>query len=336
MSLDDIEVEQYLLSISTGTRFFSIDDKLLIFKHPNSFVKMKADLLYNTEFEKAKSNGLLDQIALEKLIEERNLFTEADRKQLDSLNAKLEGQRVLLAKTTIVKANQDRIKKVISDIQKQIQELTYQKTSKMMMSAEVRASEEKSLFLCWSCVYDENEELYWKSYSDFKTTTDILFRGRVLSSFLEFYGGLSNKLIRFIARHNLWRIRYVNSQKVSEALFGVPSAEYTNDMLSLAYWSNFYDNIYQMMPEDRPSDNIIEDDDALDAYMSNYYEERNREDTARRSKKKTPGKLSAFDSEEVIVTASNELWRDIDYDKPREAQKLKDRLDIKKKVKQRR
>jgi hypothetical protein len=86
-----------------------------------------------------------------------------------------------------------------------------------------------------------------------------------------------------------------------------------------------------MMPEDRPRDLIIEDDDALDAYMKSYYEERTREDAARRSKKKSPGKLSAFNSEEVIVTASNELWQDIEYDTPREAKKVKEAADFRKK-----
>jgi hypothetical protein len=88
-----------------------------------------------------------------------------------------------------------------------------------------------------------------------------------------------------------------------------------------------------MMPEDRPSDLVIEDDQSLDAYMKSYYEERNREDASRRSKKKSTGKLSAFDQEEVIVTASNELYQDIEYSTPRESQRIKDRIDIKKKVK---
>ncbi len=94
-----------------------------------------------------------------------------------------------------------------------------------------------------------------------------------------------------------------------------------------------------MMPKDRPTDLIIEDDDALDAYMKSYYEERNREDAAERYKHQTQqsrGTLSAFDKEEVIVTRSNELYEDIKYDKPREAQRIKGRVDIKKKSKRRR
>ena len=202
------------------------------------------------------------------------------------------------------------------------------------MSAEVKANEERSLYLCWVSTYDIDDRILWPAYKTFKTTTNIEFRDKVLMAFLRFYNGIPTKTIRFIARSNLWRLRYINSQKTGEKLFGVPTVDYTTDMLNLAYWSNYYDNIYQMMSEDRPRDLIIDDDEALDAYMKSYYEERNKEDAARRSKKKTPGKLSAFNSEEVIVTASNELWKEIDYDKPREAQRVKEKLDMKQRNKQ--
>ena len=87
-----------------------------------------------------------------------------------------------------------------------------------------------------------------------------------------------------------------------------------------------------MLPEDRPSDIVIEDDDALDAYMKTFYEERNKEEAHRKHVNKRSGKLSAFDSEEVIITRSHELYEDIEYDTPREAQKIKDRVDLKKRT----
>jgi hypothetical protein len=105
-------------------------------------------------------------------------------------------------------------------------------------------------------------------------------------------------------------------------------------MLNLAYWSNFYQNIYEMMAKDRPPDSIIDDDDALDAYMKAFYEERSREDAAERDKSRhsNRGKLSAFNKEEVIVTKSHELYEDIEYTKPREAQMIKDKAAVKKKA----
>jgi hypothetical protein len=272
---------------------------------------------------------------LEQLIIDRNLFTENDQKMLDGLKSRLEAQEILLSKTTKVKARQDRIKEAISTLQNQINELIYKKTSKLSFSAESKAEEERSFYLCWACAFMEHGNdfiLYWPTFNDFVNENDFEFRSEVLLFFLRFKAGISTDIIRYIARHSLWRIRYITSVKVSEDLCGVPTSQYTNDMLNLAYWSNFYQSVYEMMPRDRPQDSVIEDNAALDAYMKEYYAERSREDASERAKSKMRGKLSAFDKEEVIVTQSNELYEDIEYDKPREAQRVKDRTDLRKRT----
>jgi len=203
----------------------------------------------------------------------------------------------------------------------------------MMLSADVKAEEDKLLFLCAGCTYNDSGKLFWKSYADMLLETGLSLRDEILFKFIKFYRGMDSKIIREIARSSLWRIRYISSQKTSDPLFGIPSAEYTVDMVSLAYWSNFYQSIYEMMPDERPPENVIEDDEILDTFMAAYYDERTRQDAYRKSKSSDPSKLSAFDKEEVIVTKSNELYQDINYDTPREAQRIKDKTSIKKRTK---
>ena len=58
--------------------------------------------------------------------------------------------------------------------------------------------------------------------------------------------------------------------------------------------------------------------------MHDYYAERSKEGLRRRSKK-SHGNLSAYDKEEVIVTRSDQDYTEIDYDKPREAQLIKNK-----------
>lgn len=341
MDLKIDDVEKYLCRIFTGQDIITVkseSDKIdLIFKQPDNTVKLKAHRIYDIAYKDAVGDGLLPLEDLEKLIRERGIFSDAEDEELRKLKDKLHAQQILLSKTTKVKARMDRIKVIIKDLEAQVRSIEYKKLSKLAMSAETKAEEERSSYLCWSSVYDLlGESLYWESYEDFLKEKDPLFRSDVLNKFMSFYSGISTSIIRYIAKHSLWRIRYVTSQKTSEPLFGVPTSQYTNDMMNLAYWSNFYQNIYEMLPDDRPSDFIIEDDDALDAYMKDYYEERNREDAARKSKRRTQGKLSAFDSEEVVVTQSHELYEDIDYDKPREAKMIKEKTDIRKKARRRR
>jgi len=338
MDLSYEDLERYLLRIFTGEDIINVrygsDTYSILFKFPNNSLRIRANLVYDLAYNKAIDEGLLPLAEIESIIKERNIFTDADQKNIDSLENKLKAQKVVLSKTTKVKANSDRIKKIIYDLEIQINEIKYKKYSKVHLSADHKAEEERQVFLCNRCSYSmEKNELFWTNEGSFKKETRLALKDELLKQFSRFYNGISQKVIRTIARHSLWRIRYVNSIKTSEGLFGVPGAAYTHDQLNLAYWSNYYQSIYEMMPDDRPSDLIIEDDDSLDAYMTAYYEERSREDAARKSKHKTKGTMSAFDKEEVIVTRSNELYEDIKYDKPREAQQIKDKNAIKKRTK---
>lgn len=332
MSLNYEEVESYIIKICSGLDYQYIDDSIFVFKFPSNEIKQKAILIYDRSFENAKSQGILSAEDMEALVEKRNIITQEDKNRISKLGQQLEAQEVLLGKTTRVKANQDRIKDVMKRLKKSIRDIEYKKTSKMSMCAEVKAEEERTFFICSQCTFKENEELFWASYEDAIKENRLELKDKIMLGFVKFYSGIPATVIREIARSGLWRIRYVNSIKTSDPLFGIPSTKYTTNQLNLAYWSNYYQNIYDMMPEDRPADIIIEDDDSLDAYMKSLYEERNRQDATRKHNHKRSGKLSAFDAEEVIVTRSHELYQDIEYDTPREAQKLKDRIDLKKRT----
>jgi len=336
MNITNEEIERYLEQICTALKIIDVDDKVLLLTQPSSKDRMKARRIYEQEYKESINGGLLSTDDMKELIEKRQLITEKEKLELSSLRSKLDAQKVLLAKTLKVKANQDRIKGVIHDLEGKIRNIEYKERSKFSMTADTKAEEAKILYLCWVSCYDFfTNGLYWSLHDEFLNESDYLFRQKVTSEFILFYGGIPTNYVRAIARSNLWRIKYVTSLKTSESLFGRPTSEYTNDMLNLAYWSHYYQNIYEMLPEDQPSDYIIEDDEALDAYMKDYYEERLRNAGARKDKKKRSGKLSAFDKEEVIVTRSNELYEDINFDKPKESTFIKDKTSVRKKTRRR-
>jgi len=334
MSLTSEEIEDYLDQISSASKIVDVDDKVLLFKYPSIDNKMESRRIYQLEYRRSLDEGLLSTSSMKDLMKERHLITDEEKHELSSLRSKLDAQKVLLVKTTRVRANQDRIKGIIHDIEKKIRDIEYKERSKFSMTAETRAEEAKILYLCWSNSYNFlTKNLYWDLYDEFLNEINYLFRQKVVSEFILFYGGIPTKYIRAIARNNLWRIRYVTSMKTSEQLFGKSASGYSSDMLNLVYWSHYYQNIFEMLEEDRPPEDIIEDDESLDAYMKDYYDERTRDTAARKSKNKHSGKLSAFDKEEVIVTKiASELYDDIEFDTPREAAAIKDKPMIKKKT----
>ncbi|RLI64840.1 MAG: hypothetical protein DRO67_03535 [Candidatus Asgardarchaeum californiense] len=333
MGLSYKEIEKYLSYISSGIKYIYISDHFFIFKYPSNEIKQRADLIYDKAYREALEDGMLPLKDLEALIDQRNVITSEEVEKLKKLRGQLEAQEILLGKTTRVKANQERIKQVINRLKHEISQIEFKKKSNLLVSAENKAEEDKVFYVCSRCVYREDNSLVWPTYEDALSETRLGLKDTIVSEYLKFYSGIPVEVIREIARSSIWRIRYISSVKTSDPLFGVAASNYTTDQLSLSYWSNFYQSIFEMMPEDRPIDAVIEDDDALDAYMKNFYEERSREEASRRSKSKRSGKLSAFDSEEVIVTRSHELYEDIKYDTPREALKIKNRVDVRKRTK---
>jgi hypothetical protein len=332
MELTYDEIDQHLCKIFAGEDYVYIDGLFFKFRFPDSKIRHMSNLIYANMYREAVENGIMPRQELEKLLNSKKFLSSEETSRLKKLESQLEAQEVLLSKTFKVKARQENIKNTIQRLRREVASLKVKVNSKFMMSAEVKAEEEKNFFICARCTYDENNNLYWENYTRATKEKDFGLKDKIFYQFINFYNGLSTGIVREIARSSAWRVRYVHSIKTSESLFGIPTSEYTTDQINLVYWSNYYQSIYEMMPEDRPSDLVIDDDESLDAYMKSFYEERNRDAAARKSKSKRRGKLSAFDAEEVIVTRSHELYQEIEYNIPKEAQKIKDRIDLRKRT----
>jgi len=336
MSLTHDEVEEYLEIISTGSKITEVDSKVILLRYPTANIRMMSKFIYKTEYKLSVDEGMLTHSQMADIIKERNWVSETDRNQLSKLESQITAQRILLSKTTRVKANKERIKNIIQDLKLKKAVIENKERSKFAMTADTKAEEARILYLCYNSVFNvDNDSLYWATFDDFKKEYDYMFRQAVLTEFISFYTGISTTTIRALARSNLWRIKYVTSVKTGEDLFGVPVSNYTGDMLNLAYWSHYYQNINDMMSEDQPPEDIIEDDDALDAFMQDYHNERTKDIAERKHRKGNRGKLSAFNQEEVIVARTNELFEDIEFDEPREAAAIKDKALVNKKTRRR-
>jgi len=231
MELKIDEIERYIEEITTRRRLVEIDSELLFFRQPSTLLLQQARFVRDREYKKALKDGFLSKEDIKKVLEQRNIISDNDKARLTKLYSQLEAQRVLLAKTTKVKANQERIKNVIAKLESNIAEIENKEKSKLSMSADVKAEESKIIYLCWACTYSyETNELYWIDLTSFLEERRLGFRQKVLNEFIVFHSGFSTDIIRAIARSNLWRIRYMTSIKTSEAVFGVPTSEYTSDM----------------------------------------------------------------------------------------------------------
>lgn len=317
------ELETYIEDILCGYKIIRIEnheneDKVFIFKHVTSKERKYSQMIYDNYFKEAREAGLKTIEEMDEIVKQRGFFTEEDEAALKSIEDKIFAQRQVLKKTFRIPANKERLGNIISGLQKEARKISAKKERMFQLTCEAKASERRTFYLLIKCCLDvDSEEPIWSSVEEFEDDKDGSFKLGLVTRFVGFISGIEVSTIRQIARNSQWRLRYVISKKLNIDLFGVPVKDFTVDQLNIMQWSDYYSSIYEMLPEDRPPDSIIDNDLSLDAYMEEYFEERNREDTARKGAgSKKFGKIkSAYDHDEVIVTKSNPLHKDIEYSK---------------------
>ena len=309
----------------------SKDDAVLFFiSHCTGMDKACANLEYDSSCERAIKDGFLTVRQTEDIMLSKGMWSTDDEDKISKLESKIKGQEAYLAKLVKVPSRKDTTKNNLDRLRKQLNELISKKEIGLEYSAEKIAYEQKYLYLTWRGVKDPfTKELYWSTREYFDNETDLVLRRNVFMEVIRQSAGFSLTVLRYLARHNLWRIRYLTSLKTNISLFGVELPDYSVDQLSLAYWSHYYQSIYEMLPDDKPADSVIEDDDVLDAYMKSYHDEQNREATAsREGKRKGKGGKSPWDHGETLVMRSNPAHNDIEYSETIESVRNKSSTDL--------
>lgn len=320
------EVEEILEGILNNHSLSEVNSEKgpvhILFRHPTSEEILQGRCIRLSSLKEAKEEGLPSMEDIDKLLESKSLVPEQDDKKLSDLQDKLEAQKRVL-KLTKIPGRRAPLEEVIRNLEQQITELRAKGESYYYLSQERKADEVSMLYLTWASTYSIYGGKYWKTFQDFEDETDLVFRDNVRIEFANFNRGLPTKTVRFLARHNLWRVRYVSALKTGGSLFCRDLNDLTPDQLGLLYWSNYYQSIYEMMPDERPDDHIIDDDEALDKYMEQYSKLREKDRNESKVKRGSgtlaqKQKLSAWDrGEELIITPANPNYMNLAYTEER-------------------
>jgi len=319
------EVEEILEGILNNHKIVEVTgnkgQEFILFRYPDAEEVLKSRCVRISSLKEAKDTGLPSMSDIDVLLETKNLVPEQDDVRISDLQDKVEAQKKVLLLTKIA-GRRAPIEEVIKKLNLEIDELRAKGEAYYYLSQERKADEAALLYLTWASVYSLSGDLFWESFESFEKETDLNFRDSVRIEFMDFNRGLPTKTIRFLARHNLWRVRYVAAQKTGGSFFCRDLNDLTPDQLGLLYWSNWYQSIYEMMPDEQPDDDIITDDEALDKYMERYSKmrekERNESKGRRGAGNLTQSKLSAWDKgEELIITPANPNYMNLAYSEER-------------------
>ncbi len=134
------------------------------------------------------------------------------------------------------------------------------------ISAEYMADIERMLWIIQRTTYTEDGDgHYWQSFNDIKNEKNRLLIIRLINAYSDNMLDVSS--IRQIARSAQWRFRWHSSKNDIRSLFGVGFRDIDSNQDMLVYWSQVYDSAFESM--ERPSNLIIESDDAFDDWLEN-------------------------------------------------------------------
>jgi len=272
--------------------------------YPQQSHKLYADFLEKKNLRNYLSLGTISEEDIPAdFIDE--FFTTEDAEAVEDIITKIKTYRTLLSKR--LKGSEQYLSDLSKIKQLEIEKnsiLTKKNTAKQF-TAEYRAREDKHLYLLSQCALTLDNLPIWANYEDLLSNNTIYTTVEVydlLNYFLDFYFGHSVDIIRKIARSPTWRTYYAAAKDGVATIFTRGGADLTLDQLNLIGWSKWYDGIFDMSHKDRPSESLMEDDEALDTYISEFIRKLHAESGEYRSK--DSGK-KALDQDHVIVTAES-------------------------------
>jgi hypothetical protein len=300
--ISDDDLYFIIIEILSGEKIVRVEPlpDYYVFKYPSYREKLYSNILEKETVNKYILEGYLSETELDESIM-AEFFSSDDQDQLDEIQEKLQGYNIIIKKRHKDSEQYQIDLQKIKDLQKEEQNLLYKKSSCQQVTAEFKAREDKLLYLLSKCTFYFDGGLVWNNVNEMMNSfnkIDALYN--LLSDFIRFYYGYSVSVIRQIARNNLWKNIYKNAKRGMLVPFNTKTEELSMDQLNLMSWSIYYADIAELSYNDRPDDDLLEDDKKLDIYI----EELSRKLKAEQTNIST-NKLGDNDSQHVIVTAES-------------------------------
>lgn len=272
----------------SGINILRIGDQI-VHVHPFSVIdKTEADFFANELYEDLVLSGNLCLSNLEDFLIENNLWSKEEEEQLKELNNKIEQMKVDYYHGFVRVSLREAIKKSIEHAEKMRNKLLVQKNAHADKTCEYIRDYNKALFL-----------LKRSSYINGNLIDDDFNLFVLMSNYTKSL--LLDAQLRETAKSSRWRSMW-SSMKGHHDIFHNSPSELTNEQLGLISWSRFYDNINESM--ERPSQEIIDDDFALDGWCIVQQRKRKEEETKQHAERLLPKGMDH--ANEVFVIAKNQ------------------------------
>lgn len=281
-----------LSRIVFGSTLVRIRSKQYIYRKASKEINYKADLLYEETLEDHIYDEWLTLDKTTLVLIENGLWSHDHDLTVKELDKKLENLKVLLFENFMFTKKKQDHRNQIKNVRKQLDKLSTIKHSLDQHTRESYAARIRNEYLIMNCLYNSNNT---RKVFDKHKKNDSDFLNDCANEIAKTIPNIET--LKELAKSEIWKSYWNASGKTN--VFGYDASDYTDEQRVLINLSRMYDSIYEH-PE-CPSDDVIEDNDALDGWM--IFQKRKRE-----KDKKTQSLTSgnkANNANEVFVMATD-------------------------------
>ena len=271
----------------SGIVVFRIGKKYICVKPASARNKTFADFFSQEQYDDALMDGIWTQEEAEEFLIDKGYWSKEEDEKIKTINDNIDTMKVDYYHRFYDSQSKDYIRNNIEKQSKNIEDLYSKKYA----------------------IHDKTCE-YIKTYS---FTSYNLQRNAFLTNgisahltfpmhmlfvkYQEVVGKLSHNA-RKIAKTDEWKNKWAN---LKMGCFENKKSSATNFQLAIISWSNFYDNIYKSM--EKPGEDVILDDIALDGWSISQKRKRDEEDKKYNAEKLLPENMKH--AGEVFIPARN-------------------------------
>lgn len=281
--------------ISSGKSYTSIkyqhDSIDVIFTDPTLDLLVEADFKHQRMIDDLKQDpNLFTREQSYKILENNGSWSPKLEEELKGLRSDLKTLSSNINSLQFHKLQQKALKETINKAKTRIEQLHTIKEQLWPSTIEYMADRQKKRFILKNITTIEDPHLLEKPIF-----IDVL----IVYYYNEHHHVLSK--VRELARHDPWRLYWTVSKDTGTPLFKRSSVEMTDLQYALVSWSKVYDFAYDST--NRPSDDVIEDDDKFDAWYTSECE-RLRQETKK-------NQINGVGGQEVFVPADREGAKEV-------------------------
>lgn len=265
--MDITKEEQLIAEISWGYIPITVTAQngkriSLLLHPPTSIEQGKAAIIYSTEYQKALLLGLPNENDVIKNMVAIGRWDSKTDFEIDGLRKDIHNIRRGLLDFLFNRTKLETTRSLLRRAEEALITRLNKRHILTQSSAEAHATICQQRYLI-SCITEtENNELFWLTRNDFEQFNDVNIIIQLCELF--FRQRIPIKSIRKLARSQQWR-SYWEIAKETNSLFNGSVVDWSLDQRELAYWSTIYDSVYNAY--ERPSKDVIEDDDLLDSWF---------------------------------------------------------------------